>query len=194
MSERPAHSAWAPTREAPILLAVQLVTLWQAGFRALDYLTGSGAPALDAAADGALAGVLLYAAVIATLAGIAMRRAPAIIAGHLLLAGWYLGVGGVTLMDRVEVDPHAVVGAAVAGVGAWLVLRLPSGPWARTAGAVAMLAGQVLIAAALGGDYRTGTGLLGQGLTHGALAAGTFVLWQRRDLRAEVEAEGRRRE
>jgi hypothetical protein len=50
-----------------------------------------------------------------------------------------------------------------------------------------MLAGQGLLVDALGVDYRTSTGLIASGLVHGALAVGTFVLWQRERLTRYVD-------
>lgn len=191
MIDNGGRPSWAPAHEAPTLLAIQLVTLWQAGMRGLDYLTGPGGPALDAAVDGPVAGLTLYIGVAVTVLGLAARRPGPVIAGHLLLGAWYLGLGGVAFVDRLHPEPITWPGLALGAAGVWLVVRARSGMPTRLAGAAAMLAGQVMLAGGLLGDYRSGTGLAGAGLLHIAIAAGTFTLWQRRDLRAVVEAEVR---
>jgi hypothetical protein len=172
----------------PVLLAVQLVTLWQAGMRGLDYLGGPGGPALDATAAGPVAGLGLYLGVAVALVGIVGRWASPIIAGHLLVGVMYLALVGDAL-DRATPTPLAWAGFAVGAVGTWAALRRNAGTASRLAAGALMLGGQALIAVGLGGDYRTGTGLLGAGVIHLALSAGTFLLWQRRDLRVAVEAE-----
>jgi len=174
-----------------VLLTVQLVTLWQAGFRGLDYLTAPGGrAALDTAAADPLAGGMLYAGVLLALLGIAARLPGPAIAGHALLAAWYTGLGMVTLLDGHTLTLAGVVGAGIGVTGVALVLH----PRVRAAvrllaGVPLMLGGQYVLAADLGSDYRTGTGLVGAGLLHAALAVGTFILWQRRELRQLVDRE-----
>jgi hypothetical protein len=165
---------------APVLLVLQLVLLWQVGLRGLDYVRAGTRPALDAGVASPLLGWFLYAAAVLVLTGLATRRAAPVILGEALIGAWYLGLGWSTL-DTLNLTPGpaglAALTASAAGV--WLLLSTRIGLAGRLAGAAVMLAGQALLVHTLGADYRTSTGLIASGLVHGALAVGTFILWQR---------------
>lgn len=189
MIRRLGRGDWTPRATHPFLLAMQLVALWQAGLRGLDYAGGTSA-GLDASAGDPVYGWLLYGSTILVLAGLAIRRGGPVILGHALLGSWYLGLGVDTLTTTSTlVDPGTAAGLLFGGFGAVALLteraRLP----VRLLGVAAMLLGQVLLVAGLGGDYRAGTGLVAGGLLHGTLAVGTFVLWQRQRLRRVVVDE-----
>jgi hypothetical protein len=171
---------WTPSTSAPVLLTLQLVLLWQVGLRGLDYVRAGAHPALDASVADPLLGWLLYGAAILVLIGLAVRRAAPVILGEALIGAWYVGLGWTTLGD-LGIRPGLAVLPALAGsiAGVWLLLTPRHGIVARLAGVAVMLGGQALLVGALGVDYRTSTGLLASGLVHGALAVGTFVLWQR---------------
>jgi hypothetical protein len=184
-----ARGDWTPAASAPVLLTLQLVLLWQVGLRGLDYVRSGPHPALDASVADPVLGWLLYAAAIVVLVGLAVRRAAPVIIGEALIGAWYVGLGWTTL-DDLGIRPGLAAVPALAGslAGVWLLLTPRRGIPARLAGVAAMLGGQVLLVGALGVDYRTSTGLLASGLVHGALAVGTFVLWQRERLSRYLDA------
>jgi hypothetical protein len=177
---------WTPRTTHPTLLAVQLVALWQAGLRGLDYVGGTVA-GLDRAAGNPLYGWLLYASTVLVLAGLAAHRGGPVILGHALLGSWYLGLG-VDTLRAVDLNGYLTGGLLLGGVGAWALVDGTSWPH-RFAGVAGMLLGQWLLVEGLGVDYRAGTGLIAAGLLHGTLAVGTFVLWQRQRLRRVVDDE-----
>jgi hypothetical protein len=186
---RPLRGDWQPRRTHPILLALQLVTLWQAALRGLDYVGGVTA-GLDARAADPAYGWLLYGSAVLVLLGLAIRRGGPVILGHALLASWYAGLGVTALGGLVVVfDLRVLLGLVFGGLGTAALLsdrfRTPT----RLAGVAAMLLGQVAIVAGLGVDYRAGTGLVAGGAQHAVLAVGTFLLWQRDRLRRQVEHE-----
>lgn len=180
---------WQPHRTHPVLLALQLVTLWQAGLRGLDYAGGVGT-GLDAGAAEPAYGWLLYGSTILVLAGLAIRRGAPVILGHALLASWYAGLG-VTALGGVAavLDWRVVLGLAFGLLGTVGLLSERFRTPVRLAGVAAMLAGQAALVVGLGGDYRVGTGLIAGGLQHAVLAVGTFLLWQRDRLRQVVDDE-----
>ncbi len=180
---------WQPRRTHPVLLALQLVTLWQAGLRGLDYAGGVGA-GLDARAADPVYGWLLYGSTVLVLLGLAVRRGAPVILGHALLAAWYTGLGVAVLggLGRI-LDPLVLGGLVFGALGIAGLLSERSRTPVRLAGVLAMLLGQAAIVVGLGGDYRTGTALLSGGLQHAVLAVGTFVLWQRTRLARQVESE-----
>jgi hypothetical protein len=180
---------WQPRRTHPVLLALQLVTLWQAGLRGLDY-AGGVVGGLDAAYADPGYGWLLYGSTILVLLGLAIRRGAPVILGHALLASWYGGLaldvlGGLA----VVVDWRVLLGLAFGGLGMAALLSDRFRTPVRLAGVAAMLVGQAAVVVGLGGDYRTGTALAAGGLQHAVLAVGTFVLWQRDRLRRVVDRE-----
>lgn len=177
---------WRPRTSHPYLLALQLVALWQAALRGLDY-TGGIEGGLDAEAADPAYGWLLYGSAILALLGLAARRGGPVILGHALLGSWYLGLGVDTLASTSSlVSGGAPVGLLIGAAGTYALLA--SDRWAyRLVGVAAMLLGQVILVDGLGGDYRVGTGLVAMGLLHGTIAVGTFVLWQRQRLRRVVE-------
>jgi hypothetical protein len=186
---RPARGDWQPRQTAPILAALQLVTLWQAGLRGLDYAGGIGR-GLDAGAADPVYGWLLYGSTALVLAGLAIRRGVPVILGHALLASWYAGLGVSALGGLGAVlDWRLLAGLAFAGAGTYALLAGHARMLVRLAGVGAMLLGQAVAVVGLGADYRTGTGLLSAGAQHAILAVGTLVLWQRDRLRRVVDRE-----
>lgn len=185
-----ARGDWHPRAVAPVLLVLQLVLLWQVGLRGLDYVRAGTRPALDAGVASPLLGWFLYGAAVLVLIGLAARRAAPVILGEALIGAWYLGLGWAsfgTLGQHLDFG-YAALAVAGSGFGAWLLIRDAGGLLTRFAGVVVMLAGQALLVDALGVDYRTSTGLVASGLTHGAIAVGTFVLWQRDRLRRYLDS------
>jgi hypothetical protein len=180
---------WQPVRTHPVLLALQLVTLWQAGLRGLDY-AGGVATGLDAASADPAYGWLLYGSTVLVLLGLAIRRGAPVILGHALLASWYAGLGVSVLGGlAVVLDWRVLLGLAFGALGVAALLSERFRTPIRLAGVAAMLLGQAAIVVGLGADYRTGTALLSGGLQHATLAVGTFVLWQRDRLRRLVDRE-----
>lgn len=177
---------WMPATSAPVLLTLQLVLLWQVGLRGLDYVRGGSAPALDAGVASPLLGWSLYGAAILVLVGLALRRAAPVILGEALVGAWYLGLGWATLGQHP--GAAGLVAGACSTAGVWLLLRSAGRLLSRLAGVAAMLGGQALLVAVLGADFRTSTGLIASGCVHGALAVGTFVLWQRERLLPLLDA------
>jgi hypothetical protein len=172
---------WHPGHTAPILLVLQLVLLWQVGLRGLDYVRAGTRPALDAGVASPLLGWFLYAAAVLVLTGLATRRAAPVILGEALVGAWYLGLGSATLhgLDTGVEQLLAAGSVATPIPGVALLLARRGGLPARLSGVALMLGGQALLVEQLGADYRTSTGLIASGLVHGALAVGTFILWQR---------------
>ncbi len=174
-----------------MLLTIQLVTLWQVGMRALDYLTTPTMPALDRIVAGPLAGLGLLLGAVVVLTGLAGRWASSVIVGHAVVGSVYLVLGWLALTDTVSPSPSwGTAGLLLSAAGVLVLVHRRAPTWARLAVAVpAMLVGQVVLAHALGADFRTGTGLLGAGALHLTLSAGTALLWQRRRLTDLVEAQ-----
>lgn len=170
---------WQPRQTHPILLALQLVTLWQAGLRGLEYAGGS-VTGLDSGVGEPAYGWLLYGSAILVLLGLAIRRAAPVILGHALLGSWYAGLGAAALGGPGAVlDWRVLAGLGLGALGTACLLSDRFRTPLRLAGVAAMLVGQAVLVVGLGSDYRVGTGLLSGGLQHGILAVGTFVLWQR---------------
>jgi hypothetical protein len=180
---------WQPGRTHPVLLALQLVTLWQAGLRGLDY-AGGVEVGLDAGAAEPAYGWLLYGSTVLVLLGLAIRRGGPVILGHALLGSWYAGLG-VTALGGVPavLDWRVLLGLAFGALGTAALLSSQFRTPTRLAGAAAMLLGQAAIVLGLGADYRTGTGLVSAGVQHAVLAVGTFLLWQRDRLARQVDRE-----
>jgi hypothetical protein len=185
-----ARGDWHPGQTAPVLLVLQLVLLWQVGLRGLDYVRAGTTPALDAGVASPLLGWLLYAAAVLVLTGLAARRAAPVILGEALVGAWYVGLGWATLhgLDTLPEQAGAAAAVTVSGAGVTLLLGHRGGLIARLAGVALMLGGQALLVEQLGVDYRTSTGLIASGLVHGAVAVGTFVLWQRDRLRRYLDS------
>lgn len=180
---------WQPRRTHPVLVALQLVTLWQAALRGLDYIGGVDA-GLDSRAAEPAYGWLLYGSATLVLLGLAIRRGGPVILGHALLASWYAGLGVTALGGLgIAADWRVLLGLAFGGLGTGVLLSDRFRTPLRLAGVAAMLAGQAVIVVGLGVDYRAGTGLVAGGAQHAVLAVGTFILWQRDRLRRVVEHE-----
>lgn len=202
--EKAAHAFccgdWVPGRQNMALLVLQLVALYQAALRGRDYLTPrpsgeihlQGLGVVEAAGSLQVWGWLFYVSAAVALLGLAGRWAPVVIAAHAALFAWYGGIGiGLLQEEGVHLSPGVIVGLLVACLGTWVVFRrhASTAPIRLLVGVPAMLLGQELISSGLGQDYRTGTGLIGGGLMHLTIAAGTWLLWKRQHLTAQVELE-----
>lgn len=186
---------WAPGAHNMALLIVQLIVLVQAALRGFDYLQ----PAPEQASLSAVErwvpltwwGAAFLLVTTMALVGLAGRWAGPIMAGHALAGSLYVGVGvGILLENGEPVGALAAAGMAVGLLGTWLVLRTASPTALRLiVGVPAMLTGQYLLSVDFGAGYRTGTGLIGAGLIHGVLAAGTLVLWIRQHAVVQVAQE-----
>lgn len=189
---------WRPGRANPGLLAVQLCFLLQAAFRGLDYLGGvrAGDPiqrAVEGAAPYPVWGTLFYGLALLVLTGVAARRPGLMIFGHLAFSALYLGIGVLVLSTTTGPSWLGFAGLITCAAGTWALLAAPADRlWLRLAGALPlMILGQLTLAAALGTNYRTGTGLVLSGAVHAALAAAVSWNSARQNLEDRAEAADR---
>lgn len=191
---------WVPGRQNAALLILQLIALYQAALRGRDYLTPrdghmiqlQGLGMVDAAGSLQVWGWLFYVSAGLALVGLAGRWAPVVIVAHAALFAWYGGLGiGLLQEEGIHINLVVVLGMGLACLGTWVVFRrkAATAPIRLLVGVPAMLFGQELLSNGLGQDYRTGTGLVGAGLMHVTIAAGTWLLWKRQHLTAQVERE-----
>lgn len=188
---------WSAGRANAALLLVQLIVLWGAMLRGLDYLQPR------AALDDSLTdverflplwvwGIALVVCAAAGLLGLAGRWAAPIIVAHLGLFAIYVGVGvGELQRTGIAVDATAAGGLVVGGIGTWLIFRQDSTSTLirLLVGVPAMFLGQWLLAEGLGIDYRRGVILIATGLIHLVSSFGTLVLWLRQRARDRVLQE-----
>lgn len=189
---------WVPGRHNAALMVMQLILLWQAGTRGLDYITPrSPSEVLDVGLGGfafplVVWGALFYGFTVLTLIGLAARVAPVVITGHCALGAFYAAAGvNALLKDQVQVGWWVPLGFALSLVGLAIVFRRVGSTLVSRllVGVPLMLVGQLIITQGLGQDYRTGTGLLAATLLHLTLAGGTWLIWTRQHLRQQVERE-----
>lgn len=189
---------WRPGAVSPALLAIQLIATLQAALRGLDYWTTDGAapPGVLAVVEGAAptqvwAGLLCGSALVVLL-GLAGRWPAVLVVGHLMLAAVYLGVG-LPVVSASAVGPLSttLVALICGGLAIWaLITDHPEVQGLGRILAVVLLAGVAcLLAQVLGADYRTGTGLVGAGGNHVALAVGVILGTLRRRAAVLVESE-----
>jgi hypothetical protein len=194
---------WRPGVTNPVLLIAQVIVLWTAAQRGMDYVNLPASqlsePAGTAALRGIEADVSLNALGLAFLIpagvaffGLATGWAKPLSLGHLFCGASYL-VLGITFLRDSPVDSLAMavlgclllVGAAVLMVAN--IRRLPD-IIALPCGVLAMIVGGWLATRGFGYGYRTGNGFLGGAALHFVFGFGTQIL-ARRDARLRREEE-----
>jgi hypothetical protein len=201
------RGTWRPGSANVVLLIAQVVVLWTAAQRGMDYVTLPGRIPPDIGLSPELRGieadiplpVLGYAFLIPAgcgFVGLATGWAKLASLGHLFVCAAYL-VLGITFLREAPVDnwPMAAGGLALLVLAA--VLLVSDSRWlpdliAITAGVAAMILGGFLAAQGLGNGYRTGNGFLGAAVLHFTFGFGTQVLARREErLRREEEEDFR---
>lgn len=190
---------WHPGGDRPALTVIQLAATFQAALRALDYWRpgGPAVPALalvESAAPPQVWAGLMGGSAVLVLIGLALRRPAVLILAHLMLAAVYIGVGAPVLATSA-VGPLSVAALALGAgaLGTWALLHgWVRDTWTRLLAVTLMAGCAVLLAQTLGTDYRTGTGLVGAGVIHAALAFGVWVGTIRARLTPVAEEEVRR--
>lgn len=184
--------SWEPANAGTSV--VRLIFTFQAALRGSDYFAGrsDGGDAHVFAAPLAVWGGLFYGCAIVVILGFAGRWVGALVLGHALLAGLYMGLGVSVLANLPGgIDPGGAAALVIAAVGLYLLLAPQTGVPLRLALAVPlMVAGQLGLAAALGSGYRLGTGLVLSGAVHAVFAAATLTGWKRQQLAGVVEQGG----
>lgn len=194
---------WRPGDTNPVLLIAQVIILWTAAQRGMDYVNlppnGLQEPGGTAVLRGIEADVSLVALGLAFLIpagvafiGLATGWAKALSLGHLFVGASYLALGITFLRDSaVSSWPMAAVGLGLLVVAAvLLVADLPRLPdiIAFPLGGLAMVLGGWLAAQGLGYGYRTGNGFLGAAALNFVFGFGTQIL-ARREARLRREEE-----
>jgi hypothetical protein len=198
---------WRPGLSNPILLIAQVIVLWTAAQRGMDYVNLPPSqvrePAGTLALRGIEADVSLTALGLAFLLpagvaffGLATGWAKPLSLGHLFVGAAYL-ILGITFLRDSPVDswPLAAAGCALLVAAAvLLVANLRNVPdiIALPFGVLAMIAGGWLASRGLGYGYRTGNGFLGGAALHFTFGFGTQILARRESrLRREEEEDFR---
>lgn len=192
---------WRPGQANIILLIAQVVVLWTAAQRGMDYINlpsvfAAGAPPelrgieADIPLD-----VLGYAFLVpagVAFVGLGLGWVKALSMGHLFVSAAYL-ILGITFLRDSPVDNWgmALGGCALLLLAAFLLAadsrRIPD-VVAIVVGIAAMISGGFLAANGLGYGYRTGNGFLGAAVLHFVFGFGTQVM-ARRDARLRREEE-----
>jgi len=192
---------WRPGSVNVVLLIAQVVVLWSAAQRGMDYVNlpsafaaGSPPELRGIEADIPL-DVLGYAFLIPAgvgFVGLALGWVKAISLGHLFVSAAYLIIG-ITFLRDSPVDDWgmAIGGCALLLLSAFLLAtdsrRIPD-LIAIVSGVAAMVIGGFLAADGLGYGYRTGNGFLAGAVLHFVFGFGTQVM-ARRDTRLRREEE-----
>lgn len=196
---------WRPGAHNVVLLIAQVVILWTAAQRGMDYfnLPDLAAAPPEVGSNGVLQGIesdvplnvlglafLIPAGV--GFIGLALGWAKPLAMGHLFVGASYL-ILGVTFLREAPVDswPLAAGGCALLVLAAALLVsdsRFIPDIAAITLGAISMALGGWLASKGLGYGYRTGNGFLGAAALHFVFGFGTQVL-ARRDERLKREEE-----
>lgn len=195
---------WRPGRYNAVLLIAQVIILWTAAQRGMDYLTMPdrlvrGAAEMPMPLRGIEADIPLEVLGLAFLvpAGVgfvslAMGWAKPLSLGHLFIGASYLVLGITFLRDSpLENGPMAFGGCALLMVAAALMVadsRQVPDLVAVVGGVAAMVVGGWLAAKGLGNGYRTGNGFLGGAALHFVMGFGTQLM-ARRDERLRREEE-----
>lgn len=194
---------WRPGQVNVVLLIAEVVVLWTAAQRGMDYInlpdhfTGPGGvpPELRGIEATIPLNLLGYAFLIpagVAFVGLATGWAKLLSMGHLFVSASYL-ILGITFLRDSPVDDWgmALGGCALLLLAAFLLAtdsrRIPD-LIAITVGIVAMIVGGFLAADGLGYGYRTGNGFLGAAVLHFVFGFGTQVM-ARRDARLRREEE-----
>jgi hypothetical protein len=198
---------WRPGQYNAVLLIAQVVVLWTAAQRGMDYLTlperaaarpeGSVPAALrgiEADIPVELLGMAFLIPAGVAFVGLALGWAKLLSLGHLFVGASYL-VLGITFLRDSPVDDWltAMSGCALLMLAAFLLAtdsrQIPD-VVAVSVGVVAMIAGGWLAATGLGYGYRTGNGFLGAAVLHSVMGFGTQIMARREErLRREEEED-----
>jgi hypothetical protein len=198
------RGTWKPGSYNAVLLMAQIVVLWTAAQRGLDYVTapgrGSGpgprpSPALIGIEQDIPLEVLGLAFLIpagVAFFGLATGWAKPLSLGHLFVGASYLVLGTTFLRDSpVDNWLSSTVGCALLVVAAALLAtdsRAVPDLVAFLVGTAALVVGGWIASKGLGDGYRTGNGFLGAAALHFVFGFGTQVL-ARRDERLRREEE-----
>jgi hypothetical protein len=199
------RGTWKPGGVNVVLLIAQVVVLWTAAQRGMDYVTLPDRPGpippelrgieVDIPLNWLGYGFLLPAG--AAFVGLATGWARLLSLGHLFVGASYL-VLGITFLRDSPVDHWltASSGCLLLVLAAFLLTtdsrRIPD-VIAIVAGIAAMVAGGFLASDGLGYGYRTGNGFLGAAALHFTFGFGTQVLARREErLRREEEEDFRK--
>jgi hypothetical protein len=202
------RGTWRPGAHNVVLLIAQVVLLWSAAQRGLDYFN---LPDIHAAVHGGevsnlqtLRGieedvplkVLGLAFLIPAgfgFFGLATGWAKALSLGHLFIGAAYLILGITFLRDTpIASVPYAVGGCALLVLAAVLLVadsRVIPDVVAFVVGLAAMVLGGWLASHGLGYGYRTGNGFLGGAVLHFTFGFGTQILAQRAERLKREEEE-----
>lgn len=196
---------WRPGAQNVVLLIAQVVIIWTAAQRGMDYVNTPGVSDLGVAGPTVLPqhgietsaemdrlgySFLLPAGV--AFVSLAMGWAKPLSLSHLFIGASYL-VLGITFLREAPVDDWLTAsGGSVLLTAAALLLvgdsrRIPD-ILAIVLGAAALAVGGWLAADGLGYGYRTGNGFLGASVLHFIFGFGTQVL-ARREARLRREEE-----
>jgi hypothetical protein len=194
---------WRPGDTNPVLLIAQVIILWTAAQRGMDYVNLPENQISEPAGTAALRGIeadvpltwlglaFLIPAGIAFF-GLATGWAKALSLGHLFVGASYL-ILGITFLRDSPVDSWwlATLGCLLLVAAAVLLVadfaRFPD-IIALPLGVVAMVVGGWLASRGLGYGYRTGNGFLGGAALHFVFGFGTQIL-ARRETRLRREEE-----
>lgn len=194
---------WRPGNSNPVLLIAQVILLWTAAQRGLDYVNLPPQEVREPAGTAALRGIEAdIPLVILGLAflipagfaffGLATGWAKPLSLGHLFVGAAYL-VLGVTFLRDLPISAWwlALTGSVLLVLAA--VLLVADIRWlpdiiALPLGVLAMLSGGWLASLGLGYGYRTGNGFLGVAALHFVFGFGTQIL-ARREARLRREEE-----
>jgi hypothetical protein len=194
---------WRPGTSNPVLLIAEVIILWTAAQRGMDYVNLPAGQLREPAGTAALRGIeadvsltylglaFLIPAGVAFF-GLATGWAKPLSLGHLFCGASYL-ILGITFLRDSPVDslPLAILGCALLVAAAVLLVanirRLPD-ILALPCGVLAMIVGGWLAARGFGYGYRTGNGFLGGAALHFVFGFGTQIL-ARRDARLRREEE-----
>lgn len=198
------RGSWQPGAHNVVLLISQVVIIWTAAQRGLDYLTSTPQAAAGSVSNQVYSGIEASGASL-TLLGWAFL-APALVAfialstgwsqplatGHMVIATSYL----VLAISFLRAVPVTEPGMALLGIAMFLVglyLLMADLPWlpdiiALALGIAIFIIGGKFAGEALGSGYRTGNGFLGAAILHYVFGFGTRVL-ARRDVRLRREED-----
>jgi len=196
------RGTWRPGSYNAVLLIAQVVIIWTAAQRGMDYATsGSDTEAASATLVGIEQDIPLEVLGLAFLIpagvaffGLATGWAKPLSMGHLFVGAAYL-VLGITFLRESPVDSwlKAGGGSALLILAAFLLAtdsRYIPDIAAFIFGIVALVLGGWIAAYGLGDGYRTGNGFLGAAVLHFVFGFGTQVLARREErLRREEEED-----
>ena len=196
------RGTWKPGSHNIVLLISQVILIWIAAQRGMDYVNTPSAGKLSAGGVPTLHGIeqvnldllgysfLLPAGV--AFVSLATGWAKPLSLSHLFIGASYL-ILGITFLRQAPVDDWltSVCGASLLLIASFLLVgdskRIPD-VLAISVGIIALTVGGWLAADGLGYGYRTGNGFLGTAVLHFVFGFGTQVL-ARREARLRREEE-----